>query len=135
MSIKNFRNSLCLRLGVRPRVIRAARATPLELQRHGIDPTGAVRMAARKTAEHQPAAAHETVLFNRFQRGGEQSGLTSKERGVGLGLAIAKQLVEGFGGRINVQSEVNVGSTFSIEIPAVSEEQLHSNEYGVVAAA
>ena len=74
-------------------------------------------------------------LFTRFQRGGEQSGLTSKERGVGLGLAIARQLTEEFSGRISVTSDVGAGSTFSIILPAVSDEQLQSHEYGVVTTA
>ena len=60
-------------------------------------------------------------LFARFQRGGEQSGLTSKERGIGLGLTIAKLLVEGNNGTIGVQSDVGQGSTFSIIFPAVIE--------------
>lgn len=77
------------------------------------------------------ALSDQQRLFNRFQRGGEQSGLTSKERGVGLGLAIARQLIEGFGGRISVISDIGAGSTFSILLPAVSEAQLQTNEYGV----
>jgi signal transduction histidine kinase len=41
-------------------------------------------------------------------------------RGVGLGLAIAKTLVEAQGGKIWVESEVDHGSTFSFSLPAVS---------------
>jgi two-component system phosphate regulon sensor histidine kinase PhoR len=35
-----------------------------------------------------------------------------------LGLAIAKHLIEAHGGRIQVESEVGKGSTFSIFLPA-----------------
>jgi signal transduction histidine kinase len=41
-------------------------------------------------------------------------------RGVGLGLAIAKTLVEAQGGKIWVESKVDHGSTFSFSLPAVT---------------
>jgi len=44
----------------------------------------------------------------------------SDRRGVGLGLAIAKTLVEAQGGKIWVESNVDHGSTFSFSLPAVS---------------
>ena len=44
----------------------------------------------------------------------------SDRRGVGLGLAIAKTLVEAQGGKIWVESQVDHGSTFSFSLPAVS---------------
>jgi signal transduction histidine kinase len=59
-------------------------------------------------------------LFMRFQRGGEQSGLTSVERGTGLGLSITRHLLEQIGGRISARSKVGVGSCFSLWVPAVS---------------
>jgi len=55
------------------------------------------------------------LLFEAFQQ--IDSSLTRTVGGTGLGLPIAKSLVEMQGGRMLVASEVNVGSTFSILIP------------------
>ena len=51
-------------------------------------------------------------LFQLFQR------LHSHVEGSGLGLYMVKKIVENAGGTIGVQSEVNVGSTFTVCFPA-----------------
>jgi signal transduction histidine kinase len=43
--------------------------------------------------------------------------VTTKRRGLGLGLAISKKVVEQLDGTISVTSEVGVGSTFSLRFP------------------
>lgn len=60
-----------------------------------------------------PAEKLETV-FNPF--------VTSKQEGVGLGLAIVSKIVDGHGGRIAVESEAGKGSTFRVYLPLKSAE-------------
>ena len=55
-----------------------------------------------------------TKIFENFQQA--SSGTSRLYGGTGLGLAIVKQLVEPQGGRINVTSKLNEGSTFSFTL-------------------
>ena len=55
-------------------------------------------------------------LFDRFYRS-DKSRTKSKVAGYGLGLAIAKQIVDKHKGSIKVESEITKGTTFTIQIP------------------
>lgn len=55
------------------------------------------------------------LLFEAFRQ--VDSSLTRTVGGTGLGLPIAKSLVEMQGGTMTVRSQVNVGSTFTITVP------------------
>lgn len=54
-------------------------------------------------------------LFRRFERREKRGQYLFG--GIGLGLPIAKHLVESFGGSINVESEMGQGSTFTVSLP------------------
>ena len=46
-----------------------------------------------------------------------QTPVTTRARGIGLGLAVSKNLVEANGGSIGVESEEGKGSTFIVALP------------------
>jgi len=54
-------------------------------------------------------------IFDRFWRGDER-----RQAGSGLGLAIARQLVQAHGGSIRVESQLNQGTTFIVDLPGRS---------------
>ena len=56
-------------------------------------------------------------VFERFYRGSQRL----EQEGFGLGLSIAKRMVNVMGGDIGVDSEVGVGSTFWVRLPAAAK--------------
>jgi len=62
-----------------------------------------------------PAEDHERI-FERFERGTQEpvEGNKAPKPGAGLGLAIARTIVEILGGKLELQSEVGKGTTFRI---------------------
>lgn len=59
-------------------------------------------------------------VFQPFNRLGAENGVVE---GTGIGLAIARQLVEMMGGTIAVSSAPGAGTTFTIELPAAAPER------------
>ncbi len=77
--------------------------------------SGGVRIIVHDTGEGIPAE-DLPYIFDRFWRG-DRSRSRFGGAGSGLGLAIARQLVQAHGGRIAVESQVGMGTTFTIELP------------------
>jgi PAS domain S-box-containing protein len=59
-------------------------------------------------------------LFNPFERIGAER---TETEGTGLGLAISKKLIEAMSGKVGVESEINKGSTFWIELPQTESQK------------
>jgi signal transduction histidine kinase len=82
-------------------------------------PGGTVAIATEATADRVRIRVYDTgcgippdrigAIFDDF--------VTTKRRGLGLGLAISKKIVEQLGGQISVASEVGKGTTFILEFP------------------
>ncbi len=64
-------------------------------------------------------------VFERFKQVGDT--LTDKPKGTGLGLPISKEIVEYHGGRIWVESEIGVGSTFSFSLPVAGDRTVSTS--------
>ena len=74
-----------------------------------------IRIAVRDTGSGI-AAEDARRLFHPFSQ--VDAGLTRRHGGTGLGLYISQRLAQLLGGRIDVQSEVGVGSVFTLALPA-----------------
>ena len=77
------------------------------------------------------SAEEQAKIFERFYRVDKARGRAAG--GAGLGLAIARWIVERHGGSITVESATDKGSKFSVQMPTVSRSVLAAPE-GVVQA-
>ena len=79
-----------------------------------------VRVSVRDTGAGLPAEKL-AQLFQPFNRLGQESG---GQEGTGIGLVVARQLIELMGGVIGVESTVGAGSVFWFDMVAAAEPQL-----------
>ena len=93
------------------------------------DPGGAVRVLVERRGERARVVVADTGtgipkrdlphVFERFYR--VDAARSRATGGTGLGLAIVKHAVERSGGSVSVSSELGVGSTFTIDLPAAQD--------------
>jgi len=72
-----------------------------------------LKVSVRDTGKGIPPESMPRI-FEKFYRVPDSEGWS---QGTGLGLAIAKRIVESHGGKMLVESTVNVGTTFSFSVP------------------
>ncbi|MBN1643733.1 MAG: PAS domain S-box protein [Dehalococcoidales bacterium] len=65
------------------------------------------------------APEHHQTIFEKFSQVGDA--LKDRPKGTGLGLPICKEIIEHYGGKIWVESELGKGSTFFFTLPVVQK--------------
>ncbi|HEX3553245.1 MAG TPA: CHASE domain-containing protein [Thermoanaerobaculia bacterium] len=82
-----------------------------------------VRVFVKDRGQGIPASYHQRI-FERFVH--VETADKRDKKGTGLGLAICKAIVEQHGGRIGVDSEPGVGSTFWFDLPGAAGQEAMS---------
>ena len=70
-------------------------------------------------------AEEQGHVFELFFRGSNAKG----ERGMGIGLSVVAQAVELYGGRIEVESQLDKGSTFTVTLPILGRTQNRDEDH------
>jgi signal transduction histidine kinase len=103
--------------------IKFGRGKPVELV--AVSRNGRVRV---RVTDHgigiEPAMLLK--IFDRFERAVE----ARHYGGLGLGLHIAKTIVEGLGGTLSAESQPGHGATFTLELPARSSHENQGPHHG-----
>ncbi len=84
---------------------------------------GESRNALLTVVDHGQGISEEELprVFDRFYR--TRSARSGDEKGSGLGLSIAKRIIEEHGGSINIDSRAGSGTTVKIRIPTASPDK------------
>jgi signal transduction histidine kinase/CheY-like chemotaxis protein len=80
----------------------------------------AIEITVTDTGIGVPVADRERI-FESFQQGGRGP---AREEGTGLGLTLSRRIVELLGGQMWLDTEVGVGSTFGVSLPAREHEAM-----------
>jgi hypothetical protein len=101
-------------------------AVPQERRRRPLSQPNSVKISVSDTGPGVPPEYHLEIFDDFFRLPS-----SDKTEGMGLGLAIARRLVHGMGGKIWVESEPGAGCKFSFMLPLqppTSESKEESNE-------
>ena len=98
----------------------------ITLSGRGLDNGGAEIVVRDTGVGIEPASLARLFdpFFTKFDVSRHSSGVYEFDRrGLGLGLSVVKAFVEMHGGRVQVDSEVGKGSTFSVTLPSRPPER------------
>ncbi|MBE9096659.1 ATP-binding protein, partial [Tychonema sp. LEGE 07203] len=98
-----------------------------EVRQPGTAPAGSTAVFQIKDTGIGIPENQRSLLFQKFQQ--LDSPYRREYGGTGLGLALTKQLVELHGGAIEVNSTVDVGSTFTVFIPIQTNSKDESTKF------
>jgi two-component system, NtrC family, sensor kinase len=88
------------------------------------EPGGRVTVSTSRVGDHVEVSVADTGSGIPADRLGAifEDFVTTKRRGLGLGLAISKRIVEQLDGTITVESEIGRGTTFTMRFPARDDQ-------------
>jgi signal transduction histidine kinase len=98
-------------LDAMPELVAGARTLVLQT---AMDSSAAIRVAVKDTGSGINAAALDDIF---------QAFYTTKADGLGMGLAIARSIVEAHGGLLEARNDPGGGATFSFTLPVGSPGQ------------
>ena len=108
------------------------RSGPLQRPRAGSGDWCPARSRRSDTSPARPGwAAREGEISAddfRFRERVLEPFFTTRTNGTGLGLAVVNATVSGFSGRLDIQSETDVGTAISITLPTMSSDTILSSD-------
>jgi two-component system OmpR family sensor kinase len=96
------------------RIVLASKSVKEKPRKRGQEPKTLTQITVADTGVGIPPEELSRI-FERFYRGDKSR--TKAGRGAGLGLAIAREIIQAHGGQIKVESVVDLGTKFTITLP------------------